>query len=337
MNYQHLLYFRTVAVLGGVTAAAQRLRLTPPTLSAQIRTLEEAMGVPLFDRSARGMTLTDSGRVALRYADRIFALGAELEQALRGNSTRVVRVGVESSIVAATVRPLISRLAGSNDGERVVCTFGSHEELLASLRALDLDLVLTRAPVSESTGADIGSRLVVETEVAFFADVETAEALRPGFPASLQGASFVAPPKTALRESIERWLARVGVRLATNIELGDASLAAALAADRVGIIAAPLSAEVELQKRYDLAIIGVADGVRSQIHAVGSTQTLEDLLPALLAEPDAALAARSASDRPSGERCADDTSEDDDDSPPARAPSPPVGATAGASQRESVR
>lgn len=342
MNYQHLLYFRTVAVLGGVTAAAQRLRLTPPTLSAQIRTLEEAMGVPLFDRSARGMTLTDSGRVALRYADRIFALGAELEQALRGDVKRVVRVGVESSIVAATVRPLLARLAGASDGERVVCLFGSHDELLASLRALALDLVLTNVPVTEATGADIGSRLVVETEVAFFADERTAGALRPGFPASLQGASFVAPPKTALRESIERWLARVGVRLATNIELGDASIAAALAADGVGIVAAPLSAEVELRKRYDLAMIGVAENVRSQIHAVGSTESLATLLPALLADE-----ARPSNERPNGARAADEPpparadgatgpADDDDDAPRARASAPEL-ATVNASQRESVR
>ncbi|MBX3216142.1 MAG: LysR family transcriptional regulator [Labilithrix sp.] len=341
VNYQHLLYFRTVAVLGGVTAAAQRLRLTPPTLSAQIRTLEEAMGVPLFDRSARGMTLTDSGRVALRYADRIFALGAELEQALRGDVKRVVRVGVESSIVAATVRPLLGRLAGSNDDERVVCSFGSHDELLASLRALDLDLVLTNVPVTESTGADIGSRLVVETDVAFFADEKTAAALRPGFPTSLQGASFVAPPRTALRESIERWLARVGVRLATNIELGDASIAAALAADGVGIVAAPLSAEVELRKRYDLARVGVAENVLAQIHAVGSTESLATLLPALLAEEAA------PTPRPSSDARADDVpssrradsapdSEDDDDAPNARAAAPEL-ATVSASQRESVR
>lgn len=284
MNYQHLLYFRTVAVLGGITAAAQRLRLTPPTLSAQIRTLEEAMGVLLFDRSARGMTLTEAGQFALRYAERIFALGAELEQGLRGERRRVVRVGVESSFVAATVRPLLARLAGATDGERVVCSFGSHDELLASLRGHDLDVVLTRTPTSESTNADIGSRLVVETEVAFFANVAMAETLRPGFPGSLQGASFIAPPRSSLRESLERYLARAGVRLATNIELGDMSLAAALAADGIGIVAAPLSAEVELRKRYDLAMIGIADGVRAQVYAVGSAQTLEAILPALLAE-----------------------------------------------------
>ncbi|MDF2692121.1 MAG: Transcriptional regulator, LysR family protein [Labilithrix sp.] len=287
MNYQHLFYFRTVAVLGGITAAAQQLRLTPPTLSAQIRTLEESVGVQLFDRSARGMSLTDAGRVALRYADRIFALGAELEHVLRGDQAeRVVRVGVEASIMTATVRPLLSRLAaGSAEvaSERLVCSFGPHEQLFTALRALDLDVVLTGAPLSDPTVPELASRLVLETEVAFFADTATADALRAGFPSSLDGASFIAPPKaSSLRESLERWLGRMGVALVTNVELGDASLASALAADGVGIIAAPLSAGVELTKRYGLALVGVADGVRAQLYAVGMTEKLDDVLPALL-------------------------------------------------------
>ena len=85
MNYQHLYYFRNVATLGGITAAARALRLTPPTLSTQIRILEESLGVTLFERSGRGMILTDPGRVALKYADQIFTLGAELEKALKGD------------------------------------------------------------------------------------------------------------------------------------------------------------------------------------------------------------------------------------------------------------
>ncbi len=286
MNYQHLLYFRTVAVLGSVTAAAQRLRLTPPTLSAQIRTLEDTLGVSLFDRSARGMLLTDAGELALRYADRIFTLGAELEKALRRSPDRVVRVGVETSMVAATVRPLLARLADTSGDGRVVCSFGSHDELIACLRALSLDLVLTRAPIADAPGLE--SRLVIETELAFFGKADIAAALRPSFPVSLAGVSWIAPPKTPLRESIERWLARVGVTLAANIELGDASIAAALAADGVGVVAAPLSARTELEKRYGLEVIGVAEGLHARIHAIGAREALDDLLVDLLAEREVA-------------------------------------------------
>lgn len=265
MNYQHLLYFRTVAIAGGISAAAQRLRLTPPTLSAQIRTLEESFGVPLFERTARGMSLTDHGRIALRYADRIFALGAELEAAIREGSTRRTRVGVETSIVASTVRPLLAKLAGASDVERVVCTFGAHDELMTALKALELDVVFTTTPVDDSDG--VVARRIAETEVAFFANEAMTAKLKPGFPASLQGAAFVAPAQTALREAVERRLAQSGIRLVPTVEIADASLAAALAADGVGIVVAPLSAATELARRYDLALVGIAEGVRARIHA----------------------------------------------------------------------
>jgi LysR family transcriptional activator of nhaA len=242
------------------------------------------MGVPLFERSTRGMKLTDHGRVALRYADRIFALGAELERSLRGDRSRALRVGVEVSIVAGTVRPMLARLTASSGGGKVVCEFASHDELLAGLKALELDIVLTTGPAADLDASDFVSRRVVQTEVAFFADAARASVLRAGFPLSLQDAPFIATPRTALREGVDRWLAAFGVRLAPAIELGDASLAAALAADGVGIIAAPLSAAVELRKRYELGIVGVAEGVRVQIHAVGTPARLEEHFEALTGE-----------------------------------------------------
>ncbi|MFO0676499.1 MAG: LysR family transcriptional regulator [Polyangiaceae bacterium] len=286
MNYQHLFYFRTVAMSGGITRAANELRLTPPTLSAQIRTLEEAIGVALFERTARGMSLTEAGRTALRFADRIFALGAELERTLKSGGDHVVHVGVEASMVSATARPILARLAKSDVGGagagRIVCSFRSHDELLADLRAFSLDVLLTTTPVLDVGNADIESRLVIETEVGFFADATTARKLRDGFPRALAGASFIAPSNRVLRDTLARWLGRFEVSMTTTIELGDASIAAALAADGVGIVAAPLSADVELGKRYGLELVGVAEGVLVPVYAVGLGTTLDSLLPSML-------------------------------------------------------
>lgn len=297
MNYQHLLYFRAVAVAGGITSAARRLRLTPPTLSAQVRVLEEALGTTLFERNARGMTLTDSGHVVLRYADRIFALGDEMKQALHERTSQALRVGVELSSFPATVRPLLVALAGGETGERserVVCSFGTHDELLSGLKSLDLDVVL--ASVGLAHAPDLASRLVSETAVAFFGNNAAVMALRQGFPQSLQGASFVAPPRSLLRNAVERWLEQKNVRLSPNVELGDASLAASLAADGVGLIVAPVSAGAELHKRYELSMLGVVDGVCACIHATALSVRLEHLVPALLqtAAPPAALRASGA-------------------------------------------
>lgn len=83
MNFKHLHYFWVAAKAGGVVKAGEQLHTTPQTLSAQIKLLEERLGRRLFRKSGRQLELTEDGRVALRFADEIFALGGELETALR--------------------------------------------------------------------------------------------------------------------------------------------------------------------------------------------------------------------------------------------------------------
>ncbi len=97
INYKQLHHFWTVARAGGIVRAAERSGLAPQTLSGQIATLESALGVSLFKRQGRGLALTDTGRVALDYAEEIFRLGDELEEAIRSRAsgrTAPFRVGV---------------------------------------------------------------------------------------------------------------------------------------------------------------------------------------------------------------------------------------------------
>jgi len=69
LNYHHLLYFWTVARVGSISAASKELALAPPTISNQIRKLEEDLGEELLERSGRKLIRTDMGRIAMRYAD----------------------------------------------------------------------------------------------------------------------------------------------------------------------------------------------------------------------------------------------------------------------------
>ena len=73
LNYQHLYYFWIVARAPSLTAAARKLQISPSTVSTQIRALEERLGQPLFERKSRSLNLTERGKVALAYADDIFA------------------------------------------------------------------------------------------------------------------------------------------------------------------------------------------------------------------------------------------------------------------------
>src|SRR5689334_25195993 len=87
INYHHLLYFLTVVRAGSIARASEQLRLAPPTISAQIRTLEESLGEKLLVRSARGVQATEIGQAVCRYADDIFSLGREMLDTVRGRPT----------------------------------------------------------------------------------------------------------------------------------------------------------------------------------------------------------------------------------------------------------
>src|SRR5450755_634741 len=110
LNYHHLLYFWAIARYGSVVRASVELRLAEPTLSGQVRRLEEVLGEKLFERSGRGLVLTDVGRTVFRYADEIFSLGQDLMGTLKGRpSERPLRltVGVADVLPKVLVRKLL--------------------------------------------------------------------------------------------------------------------------------------------------------------------------------------------------------------------------------------
>ncbi len=101
LSYAHLRYFWMVAREGSLTRAAHRLRITQSAVSVQLKKLEDDLGQRLFERRGRGLVLTNAGRIALDYAESIFALGEELVEALEqeGRAARqTLHVGVLATL-----------------------------------------------------------------------------------------------------------------------------------------------------------------------------------------------------------------------------------------------
>ena len=94
LNYHHLLYFWVVASEGSITGACERLHLAQPTISSQLKKLEQSIGSKLFERSGRSLVLTDTGRLVFEYAEQIFSLGRELSEVLAGRQGRARRLAV---------------------------------------------------------------------------------------------------------------------------------------------------------------------------------------------------------------------------------------------------
>ena len=75
LNYHHLQYFTAIVEEGGLAAAAKRLGVSHPTVSEQLRKLEEQLGLRLFERRGRRLELTENGRVVYGFAEQIFGMG----------------------------------------------------------------------------------------------------------------------------------------------------------------------------------------------------------------------------------------------------------------------
>ena len=137
--------------------AGAQLHITPQTLSGQIKLLEDRLGRQLFRKSGRGLELTDDGRVALRYADEIFALGGELEAALQqrgsgGGAGRVLefRVGIEDAVAKSVAYRLLEPALQLAEPVRLICTEGRFNDLMAQLALHRMDLVIADEPLSSS-------------------------------------------------------------------------------------------------------------------------------------------------------------------------------------------
>jgi len=146
LNYNHLHYFHVAATAGSLAAAAQKLGVTQPTVSEQLRALERTLGVRLFQRSPTGLKLTDFGRLAFEHTSVMFRAGERLVEAL-GHGSKVptsLRVGLSTAVARSTTTGFLLPLLAMEGCVPTIET-GDMVELMRRLRASELDLALIEA------------------------------------------------------------------------------------------------------------------------------------------------------------------------------------------------
>lgn len=279
LNYSHLYYFWVIAREGGISAAARRLRLRQPTLSAQLRQLEKSLGVPLFYRLGRRLVLTEAGQVAFRYAEEIFHMGSELLDALTGAHQHLHRlhIGIADSVPRLLVAHLLRGTVQGVPNLLPVCAIGKHAELLRRLTSATLDLVLTdQSPKSPSVARSY-HHLLGEFPLAVYAARSLARRLRARFPQSLERTPFLLPASdSALRACIERWFAERSVTVRVAGEFEESSLLKVYAESRTGVFVMPVVEHEELIKRYAVSQVGVLAGSKIAYYAVTLERRLKN-------------------------------------------------------------
>lgn len=290
LNYHHLLYFWLVAREGGLAPASAKLRLAQSTVSGQIRALEHALGEKLFARNGRRLVLTEVGRIVFRYADEIFSLGRELQDAVKGRpAVRPLSlvVGVADVVPKLVAQRLLEPVLRLSEPVRLVCHEDKPERLLSELAIHNLDIVLADAPAAPSIRVRVFNHLLGECGIVFFATADLATRHRRRFPRSLDGAPLLLPTEnTTLRRSLDQWFATQGIRPRVVGEFEDSALLKTFGQIGTGIFAAPSVIATEVQRQYGVRPVGKIDEVREHFYAISVERRLKH--PAVLAISDEA-------------------------------------------------
>jgi len=289
LNYHHLRYFWAAAREGSVTRASEKLHISQPAVSTQIRGLEQALGEKLFTRSGRTLALTQTGRVVYRYAEEIFGLGTELMETLKGRPTgRPARltVGIVNVIPKLIAYRLLEPAFKLPERVRVECREDRPERLLAELATHGLDLVLADAPAGASVRVRAYSHLLGECGVSIFGAEPLAKAHRRGFPRSLDGAPFLLPTvDSALRRLLDQWFETQGIRPHIVAEFEDSALLKVFGQSGAGLFAMPSAIDAEVRHGYGVRLVGRVE-LRERFYAITVERKLKH--PAVVAISEAA-------------------------------------------------
>ncbi len=284
LNHHHLFHLWTVVREGGVTRASEKLNVSQPTVSGQLRELQQALGKQLLVRSGRNVVLTDVGHTVYRYADQIFALDRELQEAVKGRATHPGRlaVGVTMVVPKLVAYRILEPALQRPEPVHLDCVQDRPERLVAELAIYALDLVLTDTPAPPTVRVQAYNHLLGECGVSIFAAERLAATHRRRFPDSLEGAPFLLPSgDSGLRLSLEDWFRKRGVRPRVVGTFEDSALIGAFGRAGAGLFALPSAIEKEVQREYGVRLVGRLETVRQSFYAVSVERTMRN--PAVVA------------------------------------------------------
>ncbi|HIG29754.1 MAG TPA: LysR family transcriptional regulator [Verrucomicrobiales bacterium] len=272
LNYHHLYYFWVAAKEGSIGKASRALKLSQPTVSTQIKSLELNLEEPLFLRDRGGLTLTDSGRMAFEYAEEIFNLGKEFQENLKGiGSDRParLRVGISDVMPKLVSHRLLAPALEMRKPVRLICEEDKTETLLADLSIHRLDLVIADAPIGGSVRIKAFNHFLGSSGVTFFGTRKLADRYRGKFPGSISGAPLLVPTEgTVLRRSIDRWLSLKGYVPRIRAEFHDSALLKVFGREGAGLFLGPTIIEEEICREYNVGVVGRTEEILESFYAI---------------------------------------------------------------------
>jgi LysR family transcriptional activator of nhaA len=292
LNFRHLYYFWVVAKEGGFARAAERLDMAIQTISAQVKALEQDLGLQLLKPAGRGVTVTEAGQAVFSRAEEIFRLGAlipeEATAAASGQRQRLA-VGLSDGLSKLAAHRLLAPVLDT-PGLRLVCHEGEVDELMAELALHRLDLVLACRPPAARASLRLHSERLLVSPVEWYGPatlVKPAHVER--FPDSLAELPVLLPTAhAALRGRIDRWFEARQLSPQVVGEFEDSALLSLFGSQGMGVFPVAALGAADLAGTRGLRLLGRSEGLHEEVHAIRSRRGLHHpLVLRVLAEAGA--------------------------------------------------
>jgi LysR family transcriptional activator of nhaA len=160
-NYNHLYYFYVTAKAGGVTSASSHLRISQPSLSSQLKVLEQSLDLKLFQKSGRTIELTTSGVEVFGFCRQMFEYSEKMSEAISKrvpSSTRKICIGVSEHVDRSFVAEVVSNFLKKYDLDKrpkVTVISATQAQLLEKLRFKEFDAVVTDSGMTDPNFVDL--------------------------------------------------------------------------------------------------------------------------------------------------------------------------------------
>lgn len=288
INYHHLFYFKVIAEEGTVSAAAEKLHLGQPTLSAQLKHFEENLGVKLFDRKNKRLILTDQGILALEYAKNIFKLGSEMYEVLQDRlkpSRMSLHIGSLDSVPKHVIVSLVQK-ALQTAPCTVTLSEGKSDELIRELTGHRVDLLLTNFLPIGPEAKGLLTKQLTKNHVSIYG-APRYKLLRKNFPQSISGQPLILPTfDSKLRYDLDHWGKVHKLELCVSIESQDIAVKNMLAVDGLGLIATAAWTVTKQVQEGSLVEVGPLQGVYEELLMVAAERKRPNIVAQKLFEAE---------------------------------------------------
>jgi DNA-binding transcriptional LysR family regulator len=222
MNLHHLAIFHCIAQTGSISACAERMHISQPAISRQLKDFERRIGVVLFERLPRGMRLTQPGEVLRDYAARLFEIARTAEAAVKELSDARqghLSIGASNTVGTYILPSLLARFRRSHPAVGISMFVGNTEQVSQGVADLRFMLGFIEGPLHVP---DLHAERFGEDEIMPVAAVQhPLSRKRRLVPADFSGQPLLMrEPGSGTRELIEARLQRHGIRPGSIVEFG---------------------------------------------------------------------------------------------------------------------